>query len=477
MNEDRQSDSSLSQGQRLALERAFSAALHYRNSIKDRPARPSLGLDDAVDRFRAPLDEDGMPEVDVVEHILNGAEGGLHQMAAPSFFGYVLGASHPVGVAADILVSAWGQNAASAFETPAITGMERAVCDWVIDLLGLPLESGAGIVTGASVANMAGVMSARNALLAERGWNVEENGLFDAPAFPVLIGAHAHSAPYAALRYAGLGAGRVTKVATDAEGRIEEGAFRGALEACEAPPLVILQAGQINTGAFDPFEALVPLVKARGGWVHVDGAFGLWLSAVPELKDRLAHVEAADSWAVDLHKWLNAPFDAGMVVVRDRAPLVASMSARGSYLPEMTAHWEPADSTPELSRRARGIPSYAILRHLGRAGVRELVLRHCRLAERLAQALSEEPGIRVLNRIHSNQVTIACGDGARGDAQTSQVLDRIQDRGKVYPTHGEWAGRRIIRASMIGYAMEEDDVDLLASEVIDAWRRVQRSTE
>lgn len=476
MNEDRRTDSLLSPGQKLALENAFSAALDYRRSIKERPARPALSLDDAVARFREPLTEDGMPEVDVIEHILRNAEGGLHQMAAPSFFGYVLGGSHPVGVAADILVSAWGQNAGSAFETPAVTGMERAVCDWVIDLLGLPSETGAGIVTGASVANMVGVMSARNALLAERGWDVEENGLFDAPAFPVLISAHAHSAPYAALRYAGLGAGRAMKVATDAEGRVEEGAFREALESCQAPPLVILQAGQINTGAFDPFDALIPLVKEKGGWVHVDGAFGLWLSAVPELKQRLAGVEAADSWAVDLHKWLNAPFDAGMVLVRDRAPLIATMSARGGYLPETTEHWEPADSTPELSRRARGIPSFAILRHLGRAGVRELVLRHCRLAERLAGTLSEEPGVHVLNRIHSNQVAIACGDHERGDVQTNQVLERIQDRGKVYPSHGEWAGRRIIRASIIGYAMQEEDVDLLASEVIDAWRWVQRST-
>lgn len=476
MNEEHLSDRSLSHGQRLALETAFSAALDYRNSIDEGLARPTLSLDDAVCRFRKPLSEDGMPEVDVIEHILRNAEGGLHQMAAPSFFGYVLGGSHPVGVAADLLVSAWGQNAGSAFETPAITGMERAVCDWVIDLLDLPRESGAGIVTGASVANMVGVMSARNALLAERGWNVEENGLFDAPAFPVLIGAHAHSAPYAALRYAGLGAGRATQVATDAEGRIEEGAFRDALARCEAPPLVILQAGQINTGAFDPFETLIPLVKARGGWVHVDGAFGLWLSAVPELRERLAGVEAADSWAVDLHKWLNAPFDAGMILVRDRAPLVASMSARGTYLPEITEHWEPTDSTPELSRRARGIPSFAILQHLGRAGLRELVLRHCRLAERLAGTLSKEPGIYVLNKVHSNQVAVACGAGEDGDAQTNQVLERIQDRGRVYPTHGEWGGRRIIRASIIGYAMKEKDVDLLASEVIDAWRWVQRST-
>ncbi len=474
MNDFDDTRSSLSDEQKLAIEKACAAAVDYRRSIKKKPARPTLGLDEAVNRFRKPLSENGMQEVDVIEHIIQDSEGGLHQMAAPTFFGYVLGGSHPVGVAADVLVSAWGQNAGSSFETPAVTGMERAVCDWVIDLLSLPPESGAGIVTGATVANMVGVTAARNALLAACGWNVEENGLFDAPALPVLIGAEAHSAPYAALRYAGLGAGRVTKVATDREGRIEEDAFKDALDSCSAPPLVILQAGQINTGAFDPFEDLIPLVRARGGWVHVDGAFGLWLSAVPELRNRLAGVEKADSWAVDLHKWLNAPFDAGMIVVRDRAPLVASMSARGSYLPELTEHWEPTDSTPELSRRARGIPSYAILRHLGRTGVQELILRHCRLAERIAGTLSEEPGLHVLNEIHCNQVAIACGDGAGGDTLTGHVLKRVQERGNVYPTHGSWSGRMIIRASVIGYAMQEEDADLLASEIIDAWRWVQR---
>ena len=464
--------SSLTEGQRTAMETASAAAVDYRGRMNERPARPTLGLDEAVARFRSPLAEVGLPEAEVIDHIVRASEGGLHQMSAPTFFGYVLGGSHPVGVAADILVSAWGQNAGSAFETPAVTGMERAVCDWVIDLLGLPQGSGAGLVTGGTVANMVGVMAARNALLAAQGWNVEEKGLFGAPEIPVLIGADAHSAPFAGLRYAGLGAGRVTRVATDAEGRIDAGAFEAALEGCTAPPLAILQAGQINTGAFDPFETLVPLVRDRGGWAHVDGAFGLWLAAVPELSHRLAGVGAADSWAVDLHKWLNAPFDAGMVVVRDRAPLVAAMLARGAYLPETTEHWEPTDSTPELSRRARGVPSYAILRHLGRSGVRELVARHCRLAERIAAAVSAEPGLRVLNRIHSNQVAIACGEGAAGDAATDRVLRRVQERGRVYPTHGEWAGRRIIRASVIGYAMQEADADLLAAEIVDAWRWV-----
>ena len=458
-----------------ALEVAYRAALDYRQSLPERPARPVIGLDEAVARFRKPLPEEGVPAREVIEEIVRDGEDGVHQMTAPTFFGYVLGGSYPAGVAADFLVSAWGQNAGSAFETPSVTGMERAVCDWVIDLLALPPESGAGLVTGGTTANMVGVMAARHALLAAQGWNVEEKGLFGAPAFPVLIGKDAHSAPFAALRYAGLGAEYPLRVETDGEGRIDVDAFRAALDACTAPPLVVLQAGQINTGAFDFFDTLIPLVHERDGWVHVDGAFGLWVAAVPELHHRLAGVEQADSWAVDLHKWLNAPYDAGLVIVRDRPSLVAAMSARGAYLPPTTEHWEPADSTPELSRRARGVPSYAILRHLGRSGVRELVARHCRLTERVAKTLAAEAGLHVLNEIHSNQIAVVCGDGPDGDDQTMRVLERVQERGRVYPTHGEWHGRKIIRASVIGYAMHEDDVDLLASEIIDAWRWCQEN--
>ncbi|MCB2176115.1 MAG: aminotransferase class V-fold PLP-dependent enzyme [Actinomycetales bacterium] len=456
-----------------AMRIAADAAIAYRLDLPGSPARPTVGLGEAGRRFGAPLGEHGAPAAQVVGEIVAGADGALHAMAAPTFFGYVLGGSHPVGVAADMLVSAWGQNAGSSFETPAISAMERAVCDWVIDLLGLPPASGAGLVSGGTTANMVGVMAARHALWAARGWDVEREGIVGAPPIDVLIGADAHSAPLAALRYAGFGDARAVRVATDAEGRIRPDAFAAALDRCTTPPLVILQAGQINTGAFDPFDPLIDLVRERDGWVHVDGAFGLWLAAVPKLADRLAGVGRADSWAVDLHKWLNAPFDAGVVVVRDRPSLVATMSARGSYLPPTTDWWEPADSTPELSRRARGVPSYAILRHLGREGVRELVARHCELARRLAARVAAEPGLSVLNEVHSNQVAIACGDGADGDALTSRVLERVQERGRVYPTHGDWAGRRIIRASVIGYAMRAEHVDLLADELVEAWRWVQ----
>ena len=462
---------SLSEAEAEALRRAGAEALVYRSTMDSRPARPAVSVDDAVARFRTPLAPEGMGPVAAIDHLVRDTEGALHQMAAPTFFGYVLGGSDPVGVAADMLVSAWGQNAGSSAETPAVTGMERAVCDWLVDLLGLPPESGVGLCTGATLANTSGIAAARNALLAREGWDVEKKGLFGAPEVTVLIGAAAHSAPFAALRYVGFGAERVTRVPVDAEGRIEPQAFAEALEATQGPVLAILQAGQIDSGAFDPFAKLVPMARERRAWVHVDGAFGLWLAAVPELQPRLAGVEEADSWAVDLHKWLNAPFDAGAVICRDRAPLVRSMSARGAYLPGTTEHWEPTDSVFELSRRARGVPSYAILRALGRSGIQELVARHCRLAERLAARIIEEPGLRVMNEIASNQVAIRCGT----DAETGEVLRLVQDNGRVYPTHGVWHGDggAIIRASIIGYAMQDEHIDLLADEIIAAWRVVR----
>ncbi|MCV6593959.1 MAG: aminotransferase class V-fold PLP-dependent enzyme, partial [Silicimonas sp.] len=456
---------------RLAAERAIA----YRQDVPARPVPPQLSLDEAVARFRGPLAEEGVPADQVIETLDAEADPGLAQMCASTYHGFVLGASHPVGVAADMLVSAWGQNAGSASETPAISGIERAVCDWIIDLLGLPGESGAGLCTGATLANTAAIMAARNALLARAGWDVEDRGLFGAPEITVLIGADAHSAPFAGLRYAGFGAGRAVRVATDNQGRILPEAFEAALAEATGPVLAILQAGQINTGAFDPFDALIPLARKAGAWVHVDGAFGLWLAAVPDLYPRLKGVELADSWAVDLHKWLNAPFDAGMVITRDRAPLVAAMSARGAYLPDLTDHWEPTDSVLELSRRARGVPSYAILRHLGKSGVRAMVARHCALAEGLARAIAAVPGMRVLNKVACNQLAIRCGEGDAADEQTRAVLARVQARGKTYPTHGEWQGGAIIRVSIIGYGTDQKDIDLLISELTEAWSFVQES--
>lgn len=456
----------LDDDERRAMESAARHAISYRDGLADAPAVPEVRPAGLAGRFDGPLPAKGDNALSVIENLVAVASEGLHAHASPRFFGYVCGGSMPVGAAADFLVTAWGQNAASSWESPSVAAIEQTVCRWCLDLLGLPPECGVGIVTGATVANTQAIIVARDAMLARQGWDVGARGLFGAPEIPILIGAEAHSAPIAGLRYAGLGTGRALRLESDGEGRIQLGSLEAALADCSNPPLVVLQAGQINTGAFDPFAEAIPMVQEQGGWVHVDGAFGLWVHAVPELRDRLAGVDAADSWAVDLHKWLNAPYDSGLCIVRDRAALVEAMTARGAYLPDLGEIWEPSDSTLELSRRARGVPSYAILRHLGADGVRAMIARHCALAAYLGELLSAEPGFEILSEIASNQVAIACDH----DDLTSRVLERVQENGKVYPSHGVWRGRRIIRVSIINHSTDHGDIDLLADELRTALR-------
>ncbi|WP_137700032.1 pyridoxal phosphate-dependent decarboxylase family protein [Marimonas lutisalis] len=457
----------LSEDDCSAMLAAAREAVTYRADLKSSSVKPELRPADFASNFSTSLPDKGVSASSVIEDLIEVASKGLQGHASPRFFGYVCGGSMPVGAAADFLVTAWGQNAASSWESPSAAVIEQTVCQWCLELLGLPLDSGVGIVSGATVANTQGIIAARDTLLKRQGWDVFENGLFGAPDITVMIGEDAHSAPMAGIRYAGLGLGSAKRLATDEQGRILIEALRAELEACKNPPLVILQAGQINTGAFDPFAEAIPIIHDAGGWVHVDGAFGLWAHAVPSLRDRLAGVDSADSWAVDLHKWLNAPYDAGLCIVRDRNALVSAMSARGAYLPELGETWEPSDSTLELSRRARGVPSYAIIRHLGADGIREMITHHCVLATYLADRLSNEPGIEIMNDVVLNQVAIAC----ETDEKTNRVLERVQQKGRVYPSHGVWKGRQIIRVSVINHATDQGDIDLLVDEILDANRR------
>ncbi|MCK0151671.1 aminotransferase class V-fold PLP-dependent enzyme [Marivita sp. S6314] len=467
-----QSLSCLDDDDRKAMEAAARHAVAYRAGLDAARAAPDKRPSAVVDRFKGDLPKSGQDALSVIEDMVAQSADGIHAHSSSRFFGYVCGGSMPVGAAADFLVTSWGQNAASSWESASVAVIEQTVCRWCLDLLGLPPDCGVGIVTGATVANTQAIIAARDALLARQGWDISDQGLFGAPHIPVLIGADAHSAPMAGIRYAGLGLGRATRLDTDDQGRIRMDALQAALDTCETPPLVILQAGQINTGAFDPFAEAIPRVHAAGGWVHVDGAFGLWANAIPEMRDRTASVETADSWAVDLHKWLNAPYDAGLCIVKDRTDLVTSMTARGAYLPEIGETWEPSESTLELSRRARGVPSYAILKHLGADGVRAMIRRHCDLAVYLADQLSVIPGIRILNDVVLNQVAIAF----ESDEVTTKVLEQVQTRGRVYPSHGVWQGHQIVRVSIINHATDKADIDLLIEELLSAQQSVAAPT-
>lgn len=459
-----------------AVRAATEAGIAYRQSLVTRPISPAMDPEGAGQTFAAALPDDGVPAPQIIADLVNKGDAGLMQHCSPRFFGYVVGASHPTGLAADILTGAWAQVTGYNATSPTTAAIENTLCRWVIDLLQLPSDSGAGIVTGATMANTCGVLAARNALLRRHNWDVEAQGLFDAPKIHVLIGAEAHSATAAALRYAGMGADRVIRIPTDDQGRMRADAYEDAIRDLSGPTLTILQAGHINSGAFDPFDQIIPVAREHQSWVHVDGAFGLWINAVPELAHRSKGVENADSWAVDLHKWLNAPYDAGMVITRDRDPLVSSMSAKGAYLPGLGDAWDPNDSTPELSRRARGVPSYAILRALGAAGLREMVAGHCRQATTVARALTGIDGITVLNDVASNQVAFYCGTPDTRDTVTPLVLQHIHDAGRVYPSHGAWRGGAIIRVSVIAHSTTDADIDELCKAITTAWTQVKRET-
>lgn len=457
-----------------ALDAAAAHAAAYRRGVEGMPVRPALSFREALARFAGPMPERGLPAVEVVDELARKAEGGLIGMVAPTFHGWVIGASHPAGVAADWLTSAWGQAGGFADPTPAAAAVEEVAAGWVLDLLGLPAGSGVGFATGATMANFTALAAARNALLAAAGWDVESRGLFGAPEVQVVLGGEAHSSVYLTLRLLGFGAARVHVTAADDQGRMRPEALSAVLEGLEGPTVVCLQAGNVCSGAFDPFAELIPRARARGAWVHVDGAFGLWACAAPALRPLTEGLAAADSWAADGHKWLQVPYDCGLAIVRDAGALQRAMSITASYLPKGEGR-APEAFSPEMSRRARGFAVWAVLKALGRDGVAEMVERHCAVARHIAALLAEEPGLTVLNDVVLNQVALACGAGVDADRLTQATLAAVQEDGACYPSHGRWRGREIIRVSVSAGPTTIADGTRTAEAIIAAWRRVRET--
>jgi glutamate/tyrosine decarboxylase-like PLP-dependent enzyme len=464
----------LSAAEAAALRAAAEAAIAWREGVEARPVAAAQSYAEALAAFREPMPEAGMPATEVVGELLRRSEGGILGMVSPNFHGWVVGASHPAGVAADWLASAWGQAAGFAEPTPAAAAAEEVAAGWVLELLGLP-ESGVGFATGATMANFTCLAAARNALLAKAGWDVEARGLFGAPELHVVVGGEAHSSLYLTLRMLGLGAERVQVAAADRQGRMRPEALERVLAPLDGPIVVCLQAGNVNSGAFDPFAALMPPARAKGAWVHVDGAFGLWARAAPALAGLTEGVEGADSWAADAHKWLQVPYDCGLAIVRDSAAQQRAVSITASYLANASANREPENLSPEMSRRARGFAVWAVLKALGRRGVAEMVERHCAVARAIAERLGREPGLEVLNEVVLNQVVLACGEGPGADALTRATLKAVQADGTCYPTHGRWRGREIIRISVCAGPTTIADGARSAEAIVAAWRGVQRA--
>jgi glutamate/tyrosine decarboxylase-like PLP-dependent enzyme len=445
-----------------ALEVAHRQALHWVGSLDTRPVPPQATTAEIVEALGAELPQQPSPPEDVVTLLAEAGEQGLTAMPSGRFFGFVIGGTHPAAMAADWLVSAWDQNSALRDVTPAHTAVEDITTTWLLDLLGLPPESAVGFVTGGTMANFTGLATGRDAVLRSVGWDVVQHGLAGGPRVRVLVGAERHDTVDLALRYLGLGAPE--PVAVDDQGRLAPGALAGALETgAGAPTLVVLQAGNVHSGAFDPFEEAVEIAHRHGAWVHVDGAFGLWAAAAPARRHLMVGCESADSWATDAHKTLNVPYDSGLAIVRDPAALQASMGAEGAYLLR-DATCQPLDKVPELSRRGRALPVWAVLRSLGRSGVADLVERLCDHAATFARELGRLPGVEVLNDVVFTQVCASFGS----DERTQEVVQRLLADGTTWMTGSTWHGRRVLRISVSNWSTTEDDV----ARSLEAVRRV-----
>jgi glutamate/tyrosine decarboxylase-like PLP-dependent enzyme len=423
------------------------------DELPHRPVAPAQAPAELV--ITGELGDAPVPVDRVIAELAAEAGPGLTAINSPRFFGFVMGGAHPAGIAADWLATAWDQNTGLAAPTPAAAAFEEVAGRWLTALLRLPADASFALVTGCQMAHVTGLAAARNRVLADAGHDVERDGLAGAPRIRVLANEERHVTVDRALRLLGMGTGSIEPVPTDAAGAMRAGALAEALARGDGrPTIVVAQAGNVNGGGIDPLDDVCAAARAAGAWVHVDGAFGLWAAASPARRHLVRGAEQADSWATDAHKWLNVPFDCGIVFVRDREAHRAAISLAAAYLvQDPGGPREPMDWTPEFSRRARGLAVYATLRALGRDGVAELVDRLCTCAERFAAGL-EEAGFEVLQH-ELNQVLVACGD----DRATDATLAAVQADGTCYPSATTWRGRRCIRISVCNWQTTAKDVD------------------
>jgi glutamate/tyrosine decarboxylase-like PLP-dependent enzyme len=453
------------------LRRTSDMALEYLGSLPDRHVGAREDAAQVADRLRIPLPDGPEDASAVIERLVADVDPGLVASAGPRYFGFVIGGALPASVAADWLTAAWDQNVAVHALSPAAAAAEQVAGEWMKEILRIPAEASHGLPTGAGLGNAVGAASARHALLARAGWDVEARGLYGAPEIEVVIGEEAHATMLTALQYLGLGRERVTRVPADEQGAMRADALEEAVDrAGDRPLLVCAQAGNVNSGAFDPLGPMAAAVSRHSNaWLHVDGAFGLWAAAVPRLSHLVTGVEEADSWSTDAHKWLNVGYDCGFVAVRDAEAHRASMATHASYLMATASNREGWEWVLDSSRRARGFALYAVLRSLGRAGVQDLVERCCALAVRLAEGLRSVPDARVLNDVVLNQVLVRFGDD---DDRTRAVIRGVQDGGEAWMGGTTWQGRAAMRVSVSGWATREEDIDRTLAAIEAASRAV-----
>ena len=446
-------------------------AAQFLGTLDERPVGTSATLEELRATLGGPLPVQGSEDAQVVADLIAAAEPGVTAIPGGRYFGFVIGGALPAALAADWLTSTWDQNAGLYVIGPSAAVVEEVALEWLRELLQLPAGVSGGFVTGCQMAHVTALAAARHHVLTQAGWDLPNDGLQGSPRIRVLVGEQRHVTIDRALRYLGIGARQIEPLAVDEQGRLLSEGLRSALAGAEAPTIVCAQAGDVNTGGFDPLDEIADAVDGTGAWLHVDGAFGLWASASPRLRRLTAGAERADSWATDGHKWLNVPYDSGIVFCAHPEAHRAAMSVRASYLEqaEPGAARDQIDWVPEFSRRARGFPIYAAVRALGSEGIAAMVERCCDHAARFAELLGAEPGVEILNEVVLNQVLVRFGGD---DTATRATIANVQKDGTCWLSGTEWQGRAAMRISVSSWRTTADDVDRSAAAILEAFAAV-----
>jgi glutamate/tyrosine decarboxylase-like PLP-dependent enzyme len=453
----------------LRLTADYAAAFH--RTLDERPVRAEASFEELRDTLGGPLPAEGSEDAQVVAELIAGAEPGVVGTQTGRYFGFVIGSALPASLAADWLATAWDQNGLSVVTSPVAAAVEDVVAGWLVELLGLPEHVSSGFVTGGQGANTTALAAARQHVLAAAGWDVARDGLNGAPRIRVLAGAERHVTIDRSLRLLGLGTSSLEVVPADDQGRMHSDALREALEAEAEPTIVCAQAGNVNTGAFDPLAEIAEACERIGAWLHIDGTFGLWAAASPRYRHLVAGSERADSWAIDAHKWLNVPYDSGFVFCRHPDAQAEAMAVAASYL-QRGGGRSPSDWVPESSRRARGFAIWAALRALGRSGVTDLIDRCCEHARGFAELLGAEQEVEILNEVVLNQVLVRFG----GDDETTRdIVRRVQEDGTCWLGATEWQGRAAMRISVSSFRTTAADVERSVAAILEAAAAVSGS--
>jgi glutamate/tyrosine decarboxylase-like PLP-dependent enzyme len=447
------------------LKAAAHRAQQYLDTVAERPVKATLTTEQLRARLAVPLAAHGENPLEVIELLASAAREGTVATQGPRYFGFVVGGSLPVATAADWLVSAWDQNAGIYALSPLTAVLEQVAGDWIRGIVGLPPEWSIGYVTGGHMANFTALAAARNSMLQSVGWDAGAHGLFGAPPIDVVVSEGSHYTISTSLRLLGLGTDRVHWVPTDAQGRMRADELARVLKHTSEPCVVCAQAGNVNTGAFDPIQAIAAETAERGAWLHVDGAFGLWAAASPSLRHLVTGIERADSIAADAHKWLNVPYDCGIVLCAHAEAHRVAMTLAAAYIQETVRERDPHEYTPEESRRARAVPVYAALRALGSDGLAELVERCCSLARRMAERLAVHPAVEILNDVVLNQVLVRIADA---DDLTHAVIAQIQSDGVCWLGGTTWHDVTAIRISVCNWSTTAEDIDRSVEAILAA---------